>query len=286
MSGGHGGLDRRAFCIAAAGGLAAISGAGLSAQTAKPDRLDRIGLQLYTLREMAKRDLARTLAAVARIGYSEVEFAGYFGHPAKEVRAMLDANGLTSPGSHVSMDDLGKGWDSLVDDAAVLGQKYLALAWIDERERTVEGYETVAKRLNDAAGRARRRGIGVAYHNYNYEFAPVGGTTGFDILLTRCPPENLMMEADVFWMRQAGQNPVDWFARYPGRFRMLHVKDMGPPPKNEMVDVGRGVVDWRAILSAGMRAGVEHVFVEHDEPERPLDSVRQGYRHLRRLRFG
>lgn len=279
------GLDRRAFCMAAAGGIAGLSAPSLLAQDSGAGKLGKIGIQLYTLREMAKTDLAKTLATVARIGYEEIEFAGYFGHPAARVRGMLDDNGLTSPGSHVSMADLGDKWETLLDDASVLGQAYLAVAWIDERDRTVDGYENAARRFNDAAGQARRKGIRLAYHNYNYEFTPIGGTTGYEILMSRCPPENLLMEADVFWMRQAGQNPLDWFAKYPGRFHMLHVKDMGPPPQNEMVDVGRGVVDWRAILPGGTRAGVKHVFVEHDDPADPLASIRRSFRYLRGLRL-
>lgn len=278
-------LGRRAFCMAATGGIAGLSAHSLLAQDATVGKLGKIGIQLYTLREMAKRDLAKTLAAVARIGYREIEFAGYFGHRASEVRRMLDYNGLTSPGAHVSMSELGEKWEPLLGDASVLGQSYLAVAWIDERDRTVEGYETAAKRFNAAATVARRHGIRLAYHNYNYEFTPIGGTTGYDILLTRCAPEDLVMEADVFWMRQAGQNPLDWFSRHPGRFQMLHVKDMGPPPKNEMMDVGTGIIDWPAILAGGFRAGVKHVFVEHDDPPRPLDSIRASYRYLSGLRF-
>ncbi len=249
------------------------------------EKLGAIGLQLYTVRDLMKENVARTLAAVAKAGYSEVEFAGYFGIPAAGIRKMLDDNGLASPSAHVQMTDLIDKWDAMLEFANVLGQKYLAVAWIDEPDRTIAGYTKIAATFNRAGERARTAGIQFAYHNYNYEFKSIDGTVPYELLLKECDPQNLVMEADVFWMRQAGQNPLDWFAKAPGRFHMLHAKDMGPAPKNEMLDVGDGVVDWRAILSKQKEAGVRHVFVENDEAKDPLSSAARSYRYLRALRY-
>lgn len=96
--------------------------------------------------------------------------------------------------------------------------------------------------------------------------------------MRECDPLNLTMEADVFWMRRARQDPLAWLAKYPGRFRMLHLKDMGPPPKNQMLDVGKGVIDWKTLLSRSKTAGVQHFFVEHEETRDPFASIRAGYR--------
>lgn len=279
------GIHRRDFFLATAGGILGLSGGSVTAQSSDTGRLGRIGLQLYTLRHMAKRDLARTLASVARAGYREVEFAGLHGHPAARVRKMLDDNGLTSPATHVSMSDLGLSWSMYLDEANVLGQNYLVVSWIDKLDRTFDGYNRIADRLNEAGVKARGENVQLGYHNNAYEFAPIQGTSGYEILLRECDPLNLVMEADIFWMRSGGQDPLAWFARYPGRFHMLHVKDMGRAPKNEMVDVGKGVIDWRAILGRRLEAGVRHVFVEHDEPGDPLGSIRSSYRYLRALRF-
>jgi sugar phosphate isomerase/epimerase len=126
----------------------------------------------------------------------------------------------------------------------------------------------------------------MAYHTYSYEFTPLpGGRSGLEILLRETDPLNLAIEADVFWMRQAKQDPLAWFAEYPGRFHMLHLKDMGPPPKNQMRDVGKGVIDWKAILSHSRVAGVKHFFVENDETKQPISSITTSYRYLRSLRF-
>lgn len=278
-------MRRRDFLLAGAAGLTGLSSGKLFAQRAP--LLGAIGLQLYTVRDLAKADLGRTLAAVARAGYKEVEFAGLHGHPAPEVRRMLRDNGLTSPSGHVSMSDLGATWEIFLEDAVTLGQKYVAIAWIDAPDRTRDGYKRVAGIFNEAALKARGENLQFTYHNYSYEFVPLaGGLTGLEILLMECPPENLAIEADVFWMRQAGQDPLAWFTRFPGRFKLLHMKDMGRPPRRAMTEVGAGTFDWPRMIRAAQKAGVSHFFVEHDEPKDPLKSIAQSYRYLRSLPAG
>jgi sugar phosphate isomerase/epimerase len=183
------------------------------------------------------------------------------------------------------MTDLSNTWESTLEDANIIGHKYLTVAWIDAVERTVDGYKRVAERFNVAGRKARDEGVQLAFHNHAYGFDPISGQVPYEILLHETDPRYLVMEADVFWLRQAGQDPLAWFARYPGRFHMLHLKDMGPAPKREMRDVGKGVIDWRAILRHSKQAGVRHFFVEHDEPRNPLESITNSYRYLRGIRF-
>src|SRR5688500_4991163 len=280
---GEGSIGRREFLIAT-GSVLGFAAGTLYAQGTPSGRLGDIGLQLYTLRDMAKKDLAGTLAAVARAGYKEVEFAGLHGHPATRVRRMLDDNGLRSPAAHISMPDIGPQWPVHLEDANILGQNYLVVAWIDA-ERTSDGYKRVAQRFNEAGLKARGENVHLAYHNHSYTFAPLRGTTGYEILLRETDPLNLAMEADIYWMRDARQNPLDWFAKFPGRFHMLHLKDMGRAPRYAMLDVGKGVIDWAAIFERRSQAGIRHVFVEHDEPGNGLASIRQSYQYLRALRF-
>lgn len=278
-------MKRRDFFAAAAGALAGMSAGVAYAQRAATAKLGNIGLQLYTLRDMMKRSVPRTLAAVAKAGYKEVEFAGYFDVNSREMKKLLDANGLTSPSAHIPMSDLGLMLESVLEDANIIGQKYLTVSWIDAPERTLDGYKRVADRFNTAGRKALGEGVQLAFHNHAYGFDPVGGRIPYDILLSRTDPRYLVMEADVFWMRQAGQDPLAWFRRYPGRFHMLHLKDMGPPPKNRMLDVGKGVIDWRNLLAQSKAAGLRHFFVEHDEPRDALASIRSSYQYLRALRY-
>ena len=278
-------MKRRTFLSVAAGALAGMTAGAAYAQRGGTRKLDRIGLQLYTLRDMMKRSVPRTLAAVAKAGYKEVEFAGYFNINTREMKKLLDASGLTSPSVHIAMTDLNMTWESMLEDANIIGQKYLTVAWIDAVERTVDGYKRVADRFNAAGRRANGEGVQLAFHNHAYGFDRIGGRVLYDILLRETDPRYVVMEADVYWMRQANQDPLAWFARYPGRFHMLHLKDMGPPPKNEMRDVGKGVIDWRTLLSKSQAAGVRHYFVEHDEPRDPVASIRSSYQYLRDLSF-
>ena len=275
-------IDRREFVIAGAAGLTTLF--ARPAKTQALTMIGPIGIQLYTLRELARADLARTLAALARIGYGEVEFAGYHGHSGAAVRKMLDDNGLAAPAAHVQLSDLAGNLNATIDAASEAGVTTIILPWIDAADRTPTGYKRIAQVLNIAATEARRRDIRVAYHNNAHEFAPMaGGPSGYDILLAECPPENLLLEMDIFWMRVAGQNPVEWFARAPGRYRLVHVKDMGPAPQNNMLDVGKGVIDWRQTLSAAANAGVKHFFVEHDDPTDALQSASASYAYLSKL---
>jgi sugar phosphate isomerase/epimerase len=277
-------LNRRSFLGTAISGLVVSSSSKLLGESSMT-RLGPIGLQLYTVREEMKKDAARTIAAVASAGYKQVEFAGYFDHSPKDIRKMLDDNGLSSPSAHIQMSDLGEPWERMLDAANTIGHEYLVCGWIDEPDRTVAGYEKIAARFNSAAEKSVKRGVMVGYHNYSYDFTRIDGEIPYEILLRECDPKRVVMEMDVFWVRAGGGDPIAYLDRNRGRFRMLHAKDMGPAPKNEMQDVGKGVIDWRAILKHGREAGVKYVFVEHDEPKNPWTSIRNSYSYLHALDF-
>ena len=277
-------VNRRTFVGTTIGGLIASSSRQLLGESSMT-RLGPIGVQLYTVRDEMKKDAARTLAAVASAGYKQVEFAGYFDHSAKDIEKMLDDNGLSSPSAHIQMSDLGEGWELMLDAANTIGHEYLVCGWIDEPDRTVEGYKKIAERFNAAAEISVKRGVTVGYHNYSYDFKKIDGQIPYEILLRECDPKKVVMEMDVFWVRAGGGDPIAYLDENPGRFRMLHAKDMGPSPKNEMEDVGKGVINWRAILKHGREAGVKYVFVEHDDPRDPWASIRSSYSYLHSLDF-
>ena len=277
-------MDRRTFIGTAAGALVAGSASKLLA-SAPSGRLGPIGIQLYTVREQMKVSVPKTLAAVAKAGYKEVEFAGYFGHSAADIRKMLDDVGLTAPSSHIQVTDLSTNWASLLDYARVVGHEYLVVAWIDAEERTIPGFTRLAARFNSAGQIARDHGVKLGYHNYFFEFKPIDGQVPYDLLLSECDPQLVAMEIDVFWMIQGGGDPTHYMTKFPGRFPMLHVKDMGPAPKHAMMDVGKGTIDWKSIFRAGGTGGVKHVFVEHDETKSTAATMRNSYRYLRALRY-
>ena len=275
-------MDRRTFIGTTASALVTGSASKVLASVAS-NKLGPIGIQLYTVREAMKASVPKTLAAVAKAGYKEVEFAGYFGHSAADIRKMLDDVGLTAPSSHVQMSDLGDNWGSMLEYARTVGHEYIVVAWIDADERTIPGYMKIAARFNAAATRAIDGGVKLGYHNYSFEFTPIDGQVPYDLLLRECDPQKVAMEIDVFWMKQGGGDPVHYMTQHPGRFPMLHVKDMGPSPKRAMMDVGKGTIDWKAIFRAGRMGGVRHVFVEHDETKDTAATMLNSYRYLRAL---
>ena len=249
-------------------------------------RLDHIGLQLYTVRGLMKQDFEGTLHKVGAAGYTEVEFAGYFDHPPKDVRAILDRNGLISPAAHVGYDSIAAGWDQVLDAAHVIGHRYIVVAWIPEQERKdVDGWKRVAERFTRAGEACHGAGLQFAFHNHSYEFQPLAGQLPYDVLLAAADPQLVKLEMDLFWITNGDQDPLTYFHKYPGRFPLVHVKDMAPGPERKMVDVGKGKIDWKRIFAQSQLAGIEHYFVEHDEPPDPIASIQASYDYLRRLEF-
>lgn len=246
-------------------------------------RLDRIGIQVYTVRSLMPRDPDGTLAALAAIGYTEVELAGLYGVSAAAMRQMLDRHRLTAVSSHVSLQDMRRDWTRVLDDAATLGQRYIVCPSIDPAERTVDGLHRIADEFNTLAAAAGQHGLQFAYHNHTFEFTPISGVVPYEVLLTRCDPRLVQMEIDLMWMTKAGGDPVAYFARYPGRFPIVHVKDM--TAAGVMVDVGRGSIDFRRIFAQSDRAGIRHYFVEYDDPPDPMADARASYQYLRGLTF-
>jgi sugar phosphate isomerase/epimerase len=278
--------DRRTF-------LAALGSAALGGLAGLPGRLDaggqvapfpRIGLQLYTVRGEMKRDLEGTLARVAEIGYDEVEFAGYFGRSPAQVRGALAANRLTAPSTHVPFADLTGAWARTLDDAASVGHTFVTIPWLAPAERrTLDAWRRVADALDRGGQAARAAGLRLAYHNHDFELATIDGRVPLDVLVEGTDPELVSFELDLYWMVRAGHAPLDFLARHPGRVSMLHAKDSAGAPEHRMVDVGRGVIDFRAILERADLGGARHVFVEHDQPADPMASIRTSHRNLSRI---
>ncbi len=275
--------DRRSFLALSAAALGAGRLHALGQAALGAARLGRIGVQLYTLRDAMKRDFEGTLARVASIGYREVEFAGYFERPPAQVRHVLEASRLTAPAAHISLEDIRNRWPQTLDAAHTIGHDYLVCAWINDEDRTVDRYKRVADEFSRAAETARKAGIGFGYHNHSYEFVPIAGQRPYDILLANSDPKLVQFEMDLFWIVQGGGDPLAYFAKYPGRFPLVHVKDRAADGK--MVDVGQGRIDFRTIFAHRNQAGIRHFFVEHDEPADPFVSIAASYGYLRGLRF-
>lgn len=265
---------------------AAASAAALPAWPAPrgADRLKKLGVQLYTVRDALKADFDGTLRKVAAIGYKEVEFAGYMGRTPAEVKASLKRAGLSAPAEHIDLEVLEKDWGTTVDAAHTVGHQYLIVAWIDAARRgSIADYKRIAGIFNGLGRKANAAGLRFGYHNHAYEMAPLQGQVPYNVLLQLTDPDLVCFEMDIYWTTDGGKDPLTYFAKYPGRFPLVHVKDR--TATGQMVDVGQGAIDWTAIFAHRKQAGIKHEFVEHDEPGDPFTSIAASYDYLRALRF-
>lgn len=276
-------IPRRKFLKSTAAlGAAAITPWSLSS-SAQSRKVERIGLQLYTLRNEMSEDFAGTLARVAELGFKEMEFAGYMGNSAADVRSMLDANGLTSPAAHIQLLAIRDNLEREIETAQTIGQKYIVVPILPPNERTIADYHRHAEALNRAGEACKAAGLKMGYHNHDFEFATVQGQRPYDILVEETDPDLVAMELDLFWITKAGVDPAEYINKYPGRFAMLHVKDMDT--LGRMADVGKGTIKFAELFSRVDTGGFEHYFVEHDNPGNGLVSIAYSIYTVRNLRF-
>lgn len=286
-------LTRRNFLasVAAAAADSEAAQSGLWA-AARPAWLGPIGLEIYTVRDLFAKDPAGTLKQVAAVGYKEVETG--FAVKSEEMHAALRAAGLSMPSAYIDVPKSLDDWKHSVAKAREYGLHYLTVgdnpkldagAW----KRRVDLFNHCGKVCQDA-------GIQFCYHAHFHEFEPIDGTNAYEMMLIHCDPRLLKMEMDVFWLTYAGQDPLHYFRRYPGRFPLLHIKDMykdvainpheDPKGANPFAPVGQGKIDWTAIFSNVGQAGTKHIYVEQDECNMPpLEAIRISFDYLRNLRI-
>jgi sugar phosphate isomerase/epimerase len=247
-----------------------------------------LGVALFTVQREAARDFRGTLAALAALGYREVDMyvyaAGLAWTPAETRRALDDA-GLACPSARVTLATLYRAWDRTLDGAAALGARYVTVANIpaEERSTLVDWRELVALYARCGAA-ARARGLTLCHHNHEFEFQPVEGAVPWELLLAGTPADDVRVQADVHWLRAGGRDPVREIGRLGARVASLHLKDTGAD--GAIATVGRGTTDFAAVLRAAAAAGVRHAFVEEDAPLDPMAAVRAAAEHLRALSDG
>jgi len=259
----------------------------ISAESVRRRKLDRIGLALFTVQRLTSRDYERTLQQVAEIGYRDVDMYIYDSRrePA-ETRAMLDRVGLACRSARVATPALYRGWDRFLDAANALGARWITLANVSYEERLhLRDWRELADVLNKAGDAARRRGLSLCYHNHAFELEALEGKIPLDLLLASTDPALVKLQMDVYWMTRGGRNPAAEIRQLGSRVATLHLKDMDATPARGITSVGRGTIDFGAVLAAAADAKVAHYFVEEDAPADPLDAIRASYAHLARLEF-
>lgn len=317
-------INRREFIktsLAVGGTLAAVNVPAMYKTTA----ISNVGLQVWSVAKFLEKNFEATLKQIASIGYKELELygpypfssqqdkdswkagnsvlgftqSGYFDRSVTAFKDALAAHGLRTPAMHVGLDTLRNKLEETAEAAHQLGQEYAGIAYLpEENRRTLDDWKRAADEFNTIGRKAKALGIKFYYHNHGYGLKPVGGKVPFDIILENTDPSLVFFEMDIFWTTAGGADPVKYLDKYPGRFKLMHVKDMtkrvqfsgdgGNPAQwvelfPQIADAGKGVLDIKSIVAHARKSGLDHFIVENDAIVNPTESLTQGYKYLSAL---
>ncbi|NOT73290.1 MAG: sugar phosphate isomerase/epimerase [Cyclobacteriaceae bacterium] len=289
-------MKRRDFIQTSALAIAgsAIVFPALSAATPKLP----VGIQLYTLRDVIMKDPKGVVKMLADLGYKDLETYGYgdgklFGMPSKEFSDYVKSLGMRITSGHYGLGKAGvgpmgsirNGWESAVVDAKEAGQEYMVLAYLTKEERaSMDSYKGICDEVNKAAEVCKKYGVRMNYHNHDFEFEKFDGEVAYDMMLKRLDPKLVDMELDLYWTIFAGVNPVDLFAKHPGRFVQWHVKDMDKTDNKKNAISGTGSIDFKSLMKSAKQSGLKHWYMEYDNhPVSSTESVKESIGYLKTL---
>lgn len=262
-------------------------------KSAKP-----IGLQLYTLRNVILKDLQGTLKEVAGVGYKKLETYSYadgkiFDVPFKDFIKMTSDLGLTITSGHYSSGfnqtkggNLRNDWEKAVSDAKEAGQEYMVIPYLDSNERaSIDDYKKMCELINKGAEVCKQYGIRMGYHNHDFEFEKIDDQIPYDVMLGELDPNLVGMELDIYWIVRAGYKPLDYFTKYPSRFELWHVKDMGKTDPDINVDPGTGSIDFVELFKHAEHAGLKHYFIEQEDyAVSEFESIKNGFNYINNMK--
>ncbi len=316
-------ITRRDFIAMATAGVAGTLGT-LANGAPKPKR--NLGIGLFSIQKMIDDDLPGTLKLLGQLGYQEVEFFGpydfsapavierwkpiaaqlgfkrnaFYGYAPKEVKKMLDDSGLKATSVHMDLETLRTQMSLSLDQLSILGTTYVALPALnnlDER-KTLDDYKRLADEFNSLGEKMSAYKMVFTYHNHGYEHAPKSNEIPFDVLISRTHPKHVAFEMDIFWLIAGGAKPEEYFKKYPGRFKLMHVKNAAEPIRfagdggtpdqwmalfPRMSDPGEGVFDMPSIIKAAVHSGVEYFYVERDLAPDPQRTLKNSASYLKPL---
>lgn len=263
--------------------------------TSSATESQKIGIQLYTLKDEIAKDVKGVISKVALTGYKEVETFGltadekYFGLSVKEFGQLLKDNNLTTPSGHYTpatmLFENGDGDDvkKLCDVGNTLGHEYIIIPYLEESRRsTIDQYKAIADRMNKAGEICKSYNLKLAYHNHDFEFLNIDGQRGYDIFLDSTDKDLVKMELDIYWAVRAGLDPIDLFKRQPGRFELWHIKDMDKADTTKNTEIGNGTIDFKKLMQNAKLSGVKHYFLEQENNyvPNPLTSIQTSFNYI------
>lgn len=260
-------------------------------------RKTMIGIQLYTLRDDIVKDVRGVIAKVAAAGYREVETYGlsndgqFFGLSVNEFGMLLNSHNIKTPSGHYMPSEMlfdnGNGDDvkKLCDVGHTLGHQYIVIPYLEEgRRKTIDQYKVLAERMNKAGEICKAANLQLAYHNHDFEFLQINGQRGYDILMKETDKDLLKLELDLYWVIRAGLDPIELFQKQPGRFPMVHVKDMDKADKTLNTEIGNGSIDFKPIIANAKLGGIRHYYLEQENnyvPDR-ITSIGNSFSFIRK----
>ena len=290
--------QRRDFLKTTAKGLAitAISGKLLgcnsSSTVGSTNTIKDFGLQLYTLRDILPKDPKGILKQVAAMGYKQIEsYEGqkgmFWGMSNIEFKKYMDDLGMQIVSSHCNTE---KDFDRTANEAAAIGMKYLLSTWVVPK-KNIDEFKKIAEKFNQLGTICKKAGIKFAYHNHDYSFKLVEGKFPQDVMMQNTDAALVDYEMDIYWVVTAGEDPIKWFEKYPGRFRLSHIKDRkkNVPLSDEDASciVGQGQIDFAKILKAGQKNGLQYYIIEQERYDNTtsLQAVKENAEYLKKLKI-
>jgi len=273
-------------------GLTAIgltTGIPTWAMPKKADRLEKIGFISGIVDNFIKDDWKGTLEKLAKQGYSEIECGNYFGESYSEFKAVCKSLGMNSFAGGSSMADMLKDPAKNIAEALEMGKEYWVCYWpwlSDAKNITADEAKTAADNLNKLGQACKKAGIKFCWHNHNWEFekaTPEG--LPFDILMKNTDPKTVKTELDIYWVQKGGGDTLQCLKKYPGRFEILHVKDMDTTSEKSFACPGSGIIDFRPIFREAWDQGVRHYIVEKDGETNGIECLQSSAKYLKNLRF-
>ncbi len=288
-------------------------------------RLRKLGIQLFSLPRMLEKNFQNAIEMLARIGYKEIEMygpfpfsakaaldrwnsitpslgfsgSGYFGRTAREVKAILDVNGMAVPAIHTDLETLQTRMEQLGEAGDTLGFTYVGLPAIPEaRRKKLDDYKRIADEFNKIGEQAKKVNLNFSYHNHGYGLAEMEGQIPLNIILDRTDPSLVFFEMDIYWTTAGGADPVTYLESYPKRYHLMHLKDMKEKVRFSgdggdsgqwidlfpyMTTAGSGILDLKTIIPKAQKAGVKHFFVEQDMVAEPETALKKSFDYLKSL---
>jgi len=257
----------------------------------------KIGIQLYTVRDLVVKDPVKTLTEISKIGYTELEAYSYsngkiFGLPYNEFSKVVKDLGMKIVSGHYSTGlgetttgNLRNGWENAVADAKGASQEYMVIPSLySEEMASVDALKKVCELMNKGGEVCKKYGVRLGFHNHASEFKMLEGQLLYDVMLQELDPKLVAMELDLFWIVNAGYDPLQYFKKYPGRFELWHVKDMDKADRNSNADLGAGSIDFKSIFAQAKQSGMKHFFMEQENySQSSLESVKAGFKYLKNL---